>query len=519
MRLLKQHRIALVLVVSLLVQVLTVSAQSSTERPTVVTPPMGMLVTSGDSMELLRSGRLALIDFRFKEAEGHFTRLANRSDGRAAGMYHLALVSFVRYVMSDRETDMEEFILRSDELRRTLASGEDTPWRHLLGAETNLQRAVVWAKQGKYVRAALSGRTAYRTYHGLVSKDPTFLDAQKGYGLLKVAIASLPGTYRRFLALAGFSGNTQVGYGALRASAEGSQFMREEASIYLSLFDVILEGSSMDGEERLKRLHERFPRSPLFAHLYGYYLFENRRATEAEKVFRVATATRGDGSVFYLDYVDHFLGLTLFRQNRFEEAIPFFERYRTDHSGEALMAPTLLHLGLSHEMAGNRAAAVEIYLLVDAKREFDTDAVSARRAQRLVARPMDDFERLLLRGANAYDAGNYDEAARLLASVAQTEGAPPSVLAETAYRLGRLGHARGELQDALEHYREAVEIRGGELDRWAPWSEYYSGKVFEELGEPAEARGAYERALAYRGRFDYHQALENSARNALKRLK
>ncbi len=481
--------------------------------------PLGMLLESADSANLLQDGRRALIRLRLRESEGFFTRLANRDDGRAAGMYHLALVSFVRFVMSDRPADMEEFLLRSDELRRTLAREEDSPWRHLLGAETNLQRAVVWAKQGRYVRAALSGRTAYRTYQRLVANHPSFLDAHKGYGLLKVSIASLPSTYRRFLAIAGFSGNRDSGYEALRAAAKSSAFMREEASIYLALFDVALEGSRLDGEGRLRRLHDQHPDSPLFAHLYGYYLFENRRAIEAERVFRMARAAGSEPGVFYLDYVDHFLGLTLFRQNRFEEAIPLLERYRSNHGGDALMAPTLLYLGLSLEMAGHREKAVETYRLVSVKREFDTDAVSARRARALVGAPMTAPERELLRAANAYDAGNYAEAEPLLRTIRESEGASLAVRAEAEYRLGRSLHARGLLSQATFHYEEAIRIGGGEHARWAPWAEYYAGQVHEEDGDLERARAAYERALSYGGKYDYHQALENNARLALKRIK
>src|SRR5690606_23883012 len=136
---------------------------------------------------------------------------------------------------------MEGFVLRSDELRRTLDQEPDSPWRHLLGAETNLQRTVVWAKQGRYVRAALAGRNAYRTYSHLVANYPEFHEAYKGYGVLQTAISSLPSTYRRFLSLVGFSGNADVGNRSLRLAATEGGYMQEEASAYLALFDVLLE--------------------------------------------------------------------------------------------------------------------------------------------------------------------------------------------------------------------------------------------------------------------------------------
>lgn len=504
--------LAWALSVILLVAAGDAHAQSSLESA--ASPPPPMLIRSDASVRLLDAGRSALVSFKFREAEQHFTRLANLPDGRAAGMYHLSLVSFLRYTLSDRDDDMLDFVQRSDELKRVLDDEPDAPWRNLLGAETNMQRAVVWAKQGRYVRAALAGRGAYKTYSRLVSDHPEFDEAYKGYGLLKVALATLPATYRRFLSLVGYSGDATVGYGALRRAAREGGYMADEASLYLALFDVTLNGSRSDGRARLRELTQRYPDSPLFAHLYGYYLMENRHAHEAEASFRKVVATRDDPSVFYLDYTDHFLALTLFRQNRFEESIGLFERYRTEHPGLALRGPTLLYMGLALEMTGRRDEAVTLYREVESSREFDADAASYRRARALIEQPMSDVERSLLRGANAYDAGRYKEALSILAAV--FDSAPGTdERAEAAYRLARVYHATGELETAVRYYGRCTALRGSSMTRWAPWSAYYKGEALRELGREEEAREAFRSALAYDGPFDYHQALENNARLAL----
>jgi len=484
-------------------------------RPSSTAP---MLLSSNASVSLLEAGRDDLFAFRLREAEASFTTLANRPDGRAAGMYYLASVSFLRYVMSDRDSDMEAFVLRSDELRQTLEREPDTPWRHLLGAETNMQRAVVWAKQGRYVRAALSGRSAYLTYQGLVAEDPGMHEALKGFGLVKAAIASLPRTYRRFLALAGFSGDIDVGISSLRVAAKSGGYMAEESAICLALFELMLDGVDAQAETRLRELRHAHPDSPLLAHLLGYYLLEERRAAEAETEFRAAASNYGNPDVFYIDYVDYFLGMSLFRQNRFEAAASYFDRYRRNHDGPALMAPTMLHLGLALEMSGRRSEAESVYRDVSATREFDADLVSRRRAEKLVQQPMTSTERRLLRGANAFDAGNDDEAHTHLQVAAQDADADASVRAEAAYRLGRLRHEQGDYAPALTHYAEAVRIRGNELDRWAPWAEYHAGEVHAATGNLQAASAAYARALSYEGSYDYFQALENSVRLAIREL-
>jgi tetratricopeptide (TPR) repeat protein len=178
----------------------------------------------------------------------------------------------------------------------------------------------------------------------------------------------------------------------------------------------------------------------------------------------------------------------------------------------------MLYLGLAYEMLDRRNDALEAYRLVQATRELDADVVSNRWATRLIEHAMSPLERQLLRGANAYDAGNYREAQDLLVAVSEENGASKSIRSEAAYRLGRLYQATDKPDLALESYAEAVRLRNEGPQRWAPWSEYHIGEIHAERGNAVEARAAFERALSYDGEYDYYQALESSARHAMTRL-
>ena len=65
-------------------------------------------------------------------------------------------------------------------------------------------------------------------------------------------------------------------------------------------------------------------------------------------------------------------------------------------------------------MQERRAEAVSYYQKVKATRDFDSDAVSQRQAQRLLQAPMNNRERLLVLGRNAFDSGRYEEAHTIL---------------------------------------------------------------------------------------------------------
>lgn len=496
-----------------------VRAQPSPEfRPVALVSEDNMLVRSDESLHLLLDGRVDIINFRLHEAERSFTHLANLPDGRPAGLYHLSMVSFFRYLMSDDEEDRVEFEARSGELKRELNGLQDSPWRALLGAETNLQRAIVRAKNGQYLRAALAARTAYQEFERIVSEYPELYDAHKGYGLLKLAIGSMPTTYQRFLSLIGFSGNVDQGLKSLDLAARRGRYSFEEATALGALASVLLLEPS-DGMAGMSTLNTQYPESVLFAHLYGYVLFENREGEQAEALFRQVVNSNRDSKYFVIDYAKYFLGLSLYRMNRFDEAEIHLSDYVRDHRGFALRAPALLSLGVSIEMQGRRPEAIQYYRQVQAAREFDLDAVSKRKAEQLITQPLTGVLEELLVAANSYDAGDYKSAEAALLEILSDELVEVECAAEASYRLGRVYHATSREHLALTSYQRAVELRGEPLSRWAPWSEYYSGRIHEARHDNNPALHAYERALDYREKYDYYQALEKNAKLGLRRVK
>ncbi len=476
-----------------------------------------MLLNTQDDLGLLHRGRQALKEMKIREAEVLFRQLGNNDGGDIAATYHLTTASLVKFLMTDEEDYYEEFSRRSGELKRLLKAAPRSQWRQHLDAEMNLQRAIVRGKRGKYFKAARAARSAFNGFEKVIRTDSTFYEAYKGMGLLQLTLGSAPSFYRKFFRLFGFSGSMEQGLEGLRLAAANSEYNREEAMAYITMIDVILYGSTLEGGVMAEKLASSFD-SPLFAHLYGYYLHENRRGMEAEDAFRKAESSFHNPDYFPVHYSKYYLGSTLFRQNRFEEAAALFRDYLDVHSGLALRASTHLHLGLSLEMLGDRTAAMDSYRRVEVKREFDMDVASKRRAERYLLRPMSDVEKQLLRGHNLYDSGIYHEADSVMATVILEES-ETDVKAEAHYWLGRSKHAQGKLDEAVASYRTSVAHDPRNGTRWAPWSMYYEGVIHENAGRFNEARNAYIRARDYGGNYDYQSAIENNVKIALKRLK
>lgn len=480
--------------------------------------PGPMLVRSERGAVLLEQGRDFVRDFRLAEAEAAFRRLERLEPEGPAALFHVAKIALWRAMVLEQEALYARFFATSDSLLALLERAPASAWRTHFRAEAELQRAVVHAKKQEYVRAALALRQAYRHFERNLKAHPDFFESYAGMGLCHVAVGAVPKKYRWLLRLMGFSGTIQQGLDEMEAAARRSRYHREEAAVYLAFTDLIVNESRRGGLVHLRRLHEARPASPLMGYVYGFGLLTERRAAEAERVLRRAAEARRAPGVFPLPYIDYYLGEALFRQNDFAAAASHFTRYLSAFPGQALVAQATLRAGLALEMAGRRAEALAFYERVRAREDFDADEAALEQARERLSAPLSEVERALLLGQNAFDAGAYREAVRLVQPVFGAPEASAVARAEAAYRSGRAYQLLEDWGEALRHYRIAVSRPGNLHARWGPWSQFYIGEVLAAQGDREGAREAYRAALAYDGRFAYHKALEQRAKNALDRL-
>lgn len=503
-------RVLLLIVLGIAALAGPAAAQEGQER--------GMLLRTDRSAALLEAGRRSLFSFRVDEAERTFRRLAAEPDGAVAAYHHLALAVLARGLMTGDAAAFDAFFARSDSLFALLDRTPASPWRDYLRAEAHLQRAMALAKTERFVKAALAARSAYGGFERLVRDHPSFYEPYKGLGLLHLSIGSLPRGYRGLLRVLGYGGSIRGGLAMLEQAAAHSRFNREEALVFTALTRSILYRTEAGSVDVLGRLHREYPDSPFFAHLYGFALLSNRQAADAEAVLRLASEKSDDPAYVPVHYADFYLAEALFKQGRYAEAEARYRRYLVRHDGPALRASASLGLGLALELQDRRAEALPFYRQVASKRGFDTDDAALRTARRRLEAPLAGRERSLLLGRMAFDAGRHDAAVALLASVRDDPQASADERAEAYYRLGRVYHAAGRHDEALRWYRAAVDNPGEAGSGAAPWSQYYIGEILAGRGARDEAADAFRRARAYRGAFEYAQALDQHVRVALEQL-
>lgn len=453
--------------------------------------------------------------YRMDRAEELLHSLARQPEARPAAWYFLTLAALHKALMSDEEVHFSAFYARLDSLHRVIAPRPKSMWRDYMQAEANLWQAVAHAKRGDYVRGALQARAAYRKLQHLVASHPQFYEAYKGYGLLHLGIGSMPKSYRFVLKILGYRGTIAKGLDELGKAQRLSRYNSEEAAIYVAFANEMLFLSDERALEIAETLYESDTTSTLYAHVYGFMLIANRQTEHAVDVLTAAVRRSETPDYFYNHYLDFYLAEAHFKNDRFAEAERYYRSYIQRHVGPALKPMAHLGLGRALEMQGRRVQAIAEYERVRAARSFDTDEASRREAERLLAQPISAIDKELLYGQNAYESGRYGRAERLFLGILQNARATADQNAEAAYQLGRAYRALGQEPEAIAYFGHAVTLQERATAMWAPWAWFHIGKIWLAQGLHGQAREAFEHARAYRGRFDYYQALDQSIRAAL----
>ena len=496
-----------------------VQAQASADVPgaTALAAPeraaLGIATDAG--ARLYAEGRADALAFRLDDARAAFGRLGAAEPGSPAGAYGLETVALWRALVAEDDAALDRFYALNDSLA-DVADDLASPAGRLAAATARLHRALALGRQERYARAGLAFRDACGRFRDL--GDAVGPDADFGRGVCEVAAGAVPRKYRFLARLFGFSGNVAGGIDRLDRAGRGGGALAAEAVIGLAVSDATLNERRAGSVAKLEALADAHPDSPLVAYLEGYLLLLDRRAEDAEVALRRARGLLDQPGTAPIPLVDANLGFALFRQDRFEEAAPLLEDFARTYRGQSLVAQATLLAGLAAEMTGDRRRAEALYRRVRAARDYDSDLSAVREAKRRLEAPMTASERALLLGQNAYDAGRYAAAVRVLQPVVTGRELPDVDRAEAAYRTGRAYQATERWADAVRHFRLAVDNPGDPLAKWGPWSLYHIGEVYEAEGRDAEAREAYEAVLDNEDEFDYYKALEQRTRTALERL-
>ncbi|PEN14737.1 hypothetical protein CRI94_00110 [Longibacter salinarum] len=484
--------------------------------------PLG--VSTDRSAALVDVSRRLIFDYRLVAAEDTLALLRQRVDGEMAAEHGQLWVEMLRCFVTEDPAAFERFDTASTTLETAVESHEERwgrdRWTRHVEAERRWMDAVIAGRQGNYLSAAWKARSARSRSADLESDFPSFEDPLLSLSLARVAVASVPRTFRFLLRILGFRGDTDAGLEQMERVASQSRTNRYPARVSRAIIDLALFNEREATTRKLRSLLEDTPNSLLSSYLLTFALIEGRQVEEADAVLERAHDLMSRRGYSRLDYLDYFRGYIQFVQGDFDAAQGAFAEYLARHPGNALRAQAMLYRGLATEMTAGWAEAASVYADVEAFRDFDTDRWAMRWAQQRAEQPMSAGDRELLLARTAFDAGRYDEAERRATSVwnGEVDMENQDDRAEAAYRLGRVYDIRGEDAMAVTFYDRAVDIRGDARSKWAPHALYYAGRIFLDRENRTAARHRLERAIDWPTPYDFSDGLEQMASRALDRL-
>jgi tetratricopeptide (TPR) repeat protein len=421
-------------------------------------------------------------------------------------------------LLADGQENTDQFFERSDFVRDLLDDAPQTPWFEWLSGEVELQRSLVWAKRGEYLRAGLAANAAYHRFNAAHSEghsegDGAHLEeTYKGVGLMHLAIGTLPNRFRRLLRFFGYRGTLEEGLEELARAARRSTWNQEEALIVLATVDKYGFPSTLKAVSIYEDLWERHPGSPFIGSLFADALIRDRQLERALQITRESKENAESPRVTSVDYLDYYAGEALFRLNRCADAGESLKAYYEDHDGPSLKLAAALMLGQCREAAGDRIGAVAWYERITESRGFAEEGAALRQARHLVGHPMTDVEKDLLRATNFFNARLDEQALSLYSEVLKRENLNPTFYAYASYGMARIFHERKRGEEALSWYQKAIDARSDPLAKWRPFSMLHKAEIYSNMGEKVKALRMLKDLGRVEGAYDFRSSIENRSR-------
>lgn len=335
-----------------------------------------------------------------------------------------------------------------------------------------------------------------------------FLPQQMANGVLNVAMGSLPGKYKFFANLMGYSGDVETGLKELKrsAKAEGTpyaSFKKKSTFVYSYVYFFLEPEKTFNVWDVLTT----YKQSPLL--IYAQARIHQERGENEFLINLLASRPKRDRVPFY--YLDYMLGKAKLN--------------RLDADADA---PLLLFLqeypGQNNVKAANRYLSWHYYLRANSKLsekyrkqtlQAGTDRAGADK-QALID-VANAYNMHLLKAQLYFDGGYYQRALDAL-SGGVDEFDKKKEQIEYYYRLGRIYQQMEEPLQAIQSFKKLFLFTESNNTYEAANAALQLGMIYEALNKPEESRTYYNRALANSG-FPFEDGIHQKAKAGLSRLK
>ncbi|MEO8085507.1 MAG: tetratricopeptide repeat protein [Bacteroidota bacterium] len=468
-----------------------------------------------DYSDNLRKSFQCILRLRLNEARIYLEKEKKEQPSNSLTLLYANYYDFIKAFITEEQKYADTLRLNTERRLRLLdLERGNSPYLLLAKADMLIQTAMIKAKFGENVSAALDIRKAYNYAERNFILYPTFPLNKKTLGLLHAMVGAIPHEYKWLVSIAGMEGTIPQGSDELfRMLAETDEGFfpeyKEEVLFYLvQIYSSITTNDSITAllAGAVKKHAEN---SPLMMYCFTNLTYKSGRNEEALAIMN----TFDDDGIFpfyFLHYKKAQLRLRkldLGAEEDFEYYLAHFKGLNYVKSAYQKLAwiALLRNDDKKYKQILEQCFTKGITLVDEDKealKEFETKEIP---------------NPVLLRARLLFDGGYYKESFREMVKITSPTVLPFKDKLEYTYRYGRLFHKTGDFPKAILNY--SATLQNGETSHYyfAANAALMLGQLYEEQKDWEKARTFYNRCLELR-HHDYQNSIDQKAQAALERL-
>ncbi len=453
-----------------------------------------------------------IYNFRWAQAELTFQKLIDKYPDDPRGYHYKSSIYFWYYFSSRNKEDLQKFMDYSDEaIDKAVAlldsNSVDIETLYILGANYSY-RAMAFTQQGKFLDAVWSTKKSESFLNKVIELNPKFHDAYLGLGLYNFAVRQIPRALQWALSLAGMKGDKEKGLDYIKDAMTYGKYSKVEAKYYYSqiLTDFFADYSAAAGY--MRSLIYRYPDNLLFNYTLAVIYIKDRKLDRAKRILDKIVRSKTNKFQQLVAYSNFLIGDILFKENKFEPATLYFNKFILSTTNNDYQGITNYRLAICYEFMGQPDVANTYFKLSNrGGSDIEDDIYAKRRGGLFSNSEFSKQEMKLVKFKHYVENAKYKTAIdslSLLCDSTSSDDIKAEALLNISDALFSLGKYAESADTALA--AKSLEI---ENEKWIkPFACFYVARADEKLGKEDDVKTYISEAEDYKD-YDYQNKLKN----------
>jgi hypothetical protein len=463
----------------------------------------------------LRKAFQSVLQLRLNEAETLLEMERRQNPSNSLTLLYANYCDFLKAFITEEKGYADTLRLNTERRLRMLdLDTSNSPFYLFSKADMLIQTAMIKAKFGENVSAALDIHKAYKFAERNFILYPTFQLNKKTLGLLHAMVGAIPQEYKWLVRIAGMEGTIPQGSEELfrmLSETDHGFFPEYKEEVLFYLVQIYSSISTNDSITSLlaDSVKKHAAQNPLMMYCYTNLTYKSGKNEDA-----LAMINTFDDAGTFPFYFLHYKKAQLRLRKLDFGAREDFEFYLSHFKGLNYIKSSYQKLAWIGLLEGNKDkynSSIEECLhrgitLVDDDKEALKEA-ETRETPNIV----------LLRSRLLFDGGYYKESFREMTKITSPSTLSYGERLEFTYRYGRLFHKTGDIEKAILNYK--ATLQNGETSPYyfAANSALMLGLLYEEQKDFGKSKYYFTYCLNMR-HHDYQNSIDQKAEAGLERL-